>query len=117
MEKNLIPPFALYCTTLYNNHELVSLQQSYCRCLSACKKQHQHRIFDFSFGHCALNSSNIDVDRMSHIERSDRAGRQGQGQGQGQRRKQHRWSVPGHFHNDGRLVKVERLENITMKES
>ncbi|XP_071336334.1 serine-rich coiled-coil domain-containing protein 2 isoform X2 [Trachinotus anak] len=37
-----------------------------------------------------------DIDRMSHIERSERAGRQGQ------RRKQHRWSGPDHFHNDNR---------------
>ncbi|XP_074531671.1 serine-rich coiled-coil domain-containing protein 2 isoform X2 [Halichoeres trimaculatus] len=37
-----------------------------------------------------------DLDRMSHIERSERAGRQGQ------RRKHHRWSGPEHFHNDSR---------------
>ncbi|CAK6953034.1 serine-rich coiled-coil domain-containing protein 2 [Scomber scombrus] len=37
-----------------------------------------------------------DIDRMSHIERSERAGRQGQ------RRKHHRWSGPDHFHNDSR---------------
>lgn len=33
---------------------------------------------------------------MSHIERSERAGRQGQ------RRKHHRWVGPDHFHNDSR---------------
>uniref|UniRef100_A0A3B4Y733 Coiled-coil serine rich protein 2 n=1 Tax=Seriola lalandi dorsalis TaxID=1841481 RepID=A0A3B4Y733_SERLL len=49
-----------------------------------------------------------DVDRMSHIERSDRVGRQGQ------RRKQHRWSAPDHFHNDGRLVWLERIQNVAM---
>ncbi|XP_034538561.1 serine-rich coiled-coil domain-containing protein 2 isoform X2 [Notolabrus celidotus] len=38
----------------------------------------------------------LDLDRMSHIERSERAGRQGQ------RRKHHRWSGPEHFHNDSR---------------
>ncbi|XP_067466564.1 serine-rich coiled-coil domain-containing protein 2 isoform X1 [Thunnus thynnus] len=37
-----------------------------------------------------------DIDRMSHIERSERAGRQGQ------RRKHHRWVGPDHFHNDSR---------------
>ncbi|KAM9345518.1 uncharacterized protein ccser2a [Symphorus nematophorus] len=37
-----------------------------------------------------------DVDRMSHTERSERAGRQGQ------RRKHHRWGGPDHFHNDSR---------------
>ncbi|XP_042357550.1 serine-rich coiled-coil domain-containing protein 2 isoform X2 [Plectropomus leopardus] len=35
-----------------------------------------------------------DADRMSHFERSERAGRQGQ------RRRHHRWSGPDHFYND-----------------
>ncbi|XP_040905291.1 serine-rich coiled-coil domain-containing protein 2 isoform X2 [Toxotes jaculatrix] len=37
-----------------------------------------------------------DIDRMAHIERSERAGRQGQ------RRKHHRWSGPDHLHHDSR---------------
>ncbi|XP_070772523.1 serine-rich coiled-coil domain-containing protein 2 [Enoplosus armatus] len=37
-----------------------------------------------------------DAGRMSHIERSERAGRQGQ------RRKHHRWSGPDPFHSDSR---------------
>lgn len=54
----------------------------------------------FTLAHSALNSSYIDVDRMSHIERSERAGRQGQ------RRKHHRLSGPDHFHSDSRLVRL-----------
>lgn len=50
----------------------------------------------------ALNSSYIDADRMSHFERSERAGRQGQ------RRRHHRWSGPDHFYNDSRLVRPEK---------
>lgn len=46
---------------------------------------------------------------MSLMERSDRAGRQGQ------RRKHHRWSGPDHFHNDNRLVRLEILKNIARK--
>uniref|UniRef100_A0A3B4V3C1 Coiled-coil serine rich protein 2 n=1 Tax=Seriola dumerili TaxID=41447 RepID=A0A3B4V3C1_SERDU len=47
-----------------------------------------------------------DVDRMSHIERSDRVGRQGQ------RRKQHRWSAPDHFHNDGRAHVFQHYDGL-----
>ncbi|KAG7228638.1 hypothetical protein INR49_013324 [Caranx melampygus] len=43
---------------------------------------------------------------MSHIERSERAGRQGQ------RRKQHRWSVPDHFHNDGRAHAFQHYDGL-----
>lgn len=59
-----------------------------------------------SFSHCALNSACVDPDRMSHFERSERAGRQGQ------RRKHHRWSGPDNFHNDNRLVSLERFKNM-----
>ncbi|KAI3363330.1 hypothetical protein L3Q82_011961, partial [Scortum barcoo] len=49
-----------------------------------------------------------DADRMSHIERSERAGRQGQGQ----RRKHHRWSGPDHFHNDNRAHVFQHYDGL-----
>lgn len=57
-----------------------------------------------------LNSSRIDADRMSHLERSDRAGRQGQ------RRRHHRWSGPDHFYNDSRLFRPERVIHVAREE-
>uniref|UniRef100_UPI0037E98DCD serine-rich coiled-coil domain-containing protein 2 n=1 Tax=Semicossyphus pulcher TaxID=241346 RepID=UPI0037E98DCD len=47
-----------------------------------------------------------DADRMSHIERSERAGRQGQ------RRKPHRWSGPEHFHNDSRAHVFQHYDGL-----
>ncbi|XP_035519304.1 serine-rich coiled-coil domain-containing protein 2 isoform X2 [Morone saxatilis] len=47
-----------------------------------------------------------DSDRMSHIERSERAGRQGQ------RRKHHRWSGPDHFHNDSRAHVFQHYDGL-----
>ncbi|KAG8000223.1 Serine-rich coiled-coil domain-containing protein 2 [Nibea albiflora] len=47
-----------------------------------------------------------ETDRMSHIERSDRAGRQGQ------RRKHHRWSGPDHFHNDNRSHVFQHYDGL-----
>ncbi|XP_051275830.1 serine-rich coiled-coil domain-containing protein 2 isoform X2 [Dicentrarchus labrax] len=47
-----------------------------------------------------------DADRMSHIERSERAGRQGQ------RRKHHRWSGPEHFHNDSRAHVFQHYDGL-----
>nr|XP_019954267.1 PREDICTED: serine-rich coiled-coil domain-containing protein 2-like [Paralichthys olivaceus]XP_019954274.1 PREDICTED: serine-rich coiled-coil domain-containing protein 2-like [Paralichthys olivaceus] len=47
-----------------------------------------------------------DVGRMSHIERSERAGRQGQ------RRKHHRWSGPDHFHSDSRAHVFQHYDGL-----
>ncbi|TKS85792.1 Serine-rich coiled-coil domain-containing protein 2 [Collichthys lucidus] len=47
-----------------------------------------------------------ETDRMSHIERSERAGRQGQ------RRKHHRWSGPDHFHNDNRSHVFQHYDGL-----
>nr|XP_046257780.1 serine-rich coiled-coil domain-containing protein 2 isoform X2 [Scatophagus argus] len=47
-----------------------------------------------------------DVDRMSHVERSERAGRQGQ------RRKHHRWSGPDRFHNDSRAHVLQHYDSL-----
>ncbi|XP_041645040.1 serine-rich coiled-coil domain-containing protein 2 isoform X2 [Cheilinus undulatus] len=47
-----------------------------------------------------------DSDRMSHIERSERAGRQGQ------RRKHHRWSGPENFHNDSRANVYQHYDGL-----
>ncbi|XP_076599219.1 serine-rich coiled-coil domain-containing protein 2 isoform X1 [Chaetodon auriga] len=47
-----------------------------------------------------------DADKMSHIEHSERAGRQGQ------RRKHHRWSGPDHFHNDNRAHVFQRYDGL-----
>ncbi|XP_056290943.1 serine-rich coiled-coil domain-containing protein 2 isoform X3 [Pseudoliparis swirei] len=47
-----------------------------------------------------------DADRMSHLERSDRAGRQGQ------RRRHHRWSGPDHFYNDSRAHVVQHYDGL-----
>ncbi|XP_070697518.1 serine-rich coiled-coil domain-containing protein 2 isoform X2 [Pempheris klunzingeri] len=47
-----------------------------------------------------------DTDRTSHMERSERAGRQGQ------RRKQHRWSGPDHFYNDSRANVFQHYDGI-----
>ncbi|TMS04566.1 Serine-rich coiled-coil domain-containing protein 2 [Larimichthys crocea] len=49
---------------------------------------------------------NMETDRMSHIERSERAGRQGQ------RRKHHRWSGPDHFHNDNRSHVFQHYDGL-----
>ncbi|KAM7385403.1 hypothetical protein PAMP_001489 [Pampus punctatissimus] len=46
------------------------------------------------------------IDRMSHIERSERAGRQGQ------RRKHHRWGGPDHFHNDNRAHFFQHYDGL-----
>nr|XP_020498719.1 serine-rich coiled-coil domain-containing protein 2 isoform X2 [Labrus bergylta] len=47
-----------------------------------------------------------DSDRMSHIERSERAGRQGQ------RRKPHRWSGPEHIHNESRSNVFQHYDGL-----
>ncbi|XP_033469559.2 serine-rich coiled-coil domain-containing protein 2 isoform X2 [Epinephelus lanceolatus] len=47
-----------------------------------------------------------DADRMSHFERSERAGRQGQ------RRRHHRWSGPDHFYNDSRAHVVQHYDGL-----
>ncbi|XP_068576018.1 serine-rich coiled-coil domain-containing protein 2 isoform X1 [Cebidichthys violaceus] len=47
-----------------------------------------------------------DADRMSHFERSERAGRQGQ------RRRHHRWSGPDHFYNDSRAHVVQHYDAL-----
>ncbi|XP_068424287.1 serine-rich coiled-coil domain-containing protein 2 isoform X2 [Clinocottus analis] len=47
-----------------------------------------------------------DADRMSHYERSERAGRQGQ------RRRHHRWSGPDHFYNDSRAHVVQHYDGL-----
>ncbi|XP_053292653.1 serine-rich coiled-coil domain-containing protein 2 [Pleuronectes platessa] len=47
-----------------------------------------------------------DVGRMSHMERSERAGRQGQ------RRKHHRWSGPDHFHSDSRAHVFQHYDGL-----
>ncbi|XP_029305143.1 serine-rich coiled-coil domain-containing protein 2 isoform X2 [Cottoperca gobio] len=47
-----------------------------------------------------------DADRMSHFERSERAGRQGQ------RRNHHRWSGPDHFYNDSRPHVVQHYDAL-----
>ncbi|XP_047459418.1 serine-rich coiled-coil domain-containing protein 2 isoform X2 [Mugil cephalus] len=47
-----------------------------------------------------------DIERMSHIERPERAGRQGQ------RRKHHRWSGPDHFHNDNRARAFQHYDGL-----
>ncbi|XP_030011379.1 serine-rich coiled-coil domain-containing protein 2 isoform X2 [Sphaeramia orbicularis] len=47
-----------------------------------------------------------DTDRMSHVERSDRSGRQGQ------RRKQHRWSAPDNFHNNSRMHGFQHYDGL-----
>ncbi|KAM6998028.1 serine-rich coiled-coil domain-containing protein 2 isoform 3-T3 [Tautogolabrus adspersus] len=47
-----------------------------------------------------------DSDRMSHIERSERAGRQGQ------RRKPHRWSGPEHIHNESRANVFQHYDGL-----
>lgn len=51
----------------------------------------------FTLTNQALNFSHTDADGMSHFERSDRAGRQGQ------RRRHLRWSGPDLFYNNSRL--------------
>lgn len=60
----------------------------------------------FTASHFGLYSLYIETDRMSHIERPERANRQGQ------RRKHHRWSGSDHFHNDTRWVRFERVRNV-----
>ncbi|XP_034008275.1 serine-rich coiled-coil domain-containing protein 2 isoform X1 [Trematomus bernacchii] len=47
-----------------------------------------------------------DADRMSHFERSERAGRQGQ------RRRHHRWSGPDNFYNDSRAHVVQHYDGL-----
>ncbi|KAM9847782.1 serine-rich coiled-coil domain-containing protein 2 [Aulostomus maculatus] len=47
-----------------------------------------------------------DIDRMSHVERSERARRQGQ------RRKHLRWSGPDHFHNDSRAQYFQHYDGL-----
>ncbi|XP_034408684.1 serine-rich coiled-coil domain-containing protein 2 isoform X2 [Cyclopterus lumpus] len=47
-----------------------------------------------------------DADRMSHLERSERAGRQGQ------RRRHHRWNGPDHFYNDSRAHVVQHYDGL-----
>ncbi|XP_045926148.1 serine-rich coiled-coil domain-containing protein 2 isoform X1 [Micropterus dolomieu] len=47
-----------------------------------------------------------DTDRMSHIERSERAGRQWQ------RRKHHRWSGPDNFHSDNRAHVFQHYDGL-----
>ncbi|CAN9499655.1 unnamed protein product [Ophioblennius macclurei] len=47
-----------------------------------------------------------DVDRMSHIERSERGNRHGQ------RRKHHRWSGPDHLHHDGRSHVFQHYDGL-----
>ncbi|XP_037638698.1 serine-rich coiled-coil domain-containing protein 2 isoform X2 [Sebastes umbrosus] len=47
-----------------------------------------------------------DADRMSHFERSERAGRQGQ------RRRHQRWSGPDHFYNDSRAHVVQHYDGF-----
>ncbi|XP_036979329.1 serine-rich coiled-coil domain-containing protein 2 isoform X1 [Acanthopagrus latus] len=65
-----------------------------------------HEVHLHSFSHCALNSACVDPDRMSHFERSERAGRQGQ------RRKHHRWSGPDNFHNDNRAHVFQHYDGL-----
>ncbi|XP_030297723.1 serine-rich coiled-coil domain-containing protein 2 isoform X3 [Sparus aurata] len=65
-----------------------------------------HEVHLRSFSHCALNSACVDPDRMSHFERSERAGRQGQ------RRKHHRWSGPDNFHNDNRAHVFQHYDGL-----
>ncbi|XP_028278723.1 serine-rich coiled-coil domain-containing protein 2 isoform X2 [Parambassis ranga] len=47
-----------------------------------------------------------ETDRMSHIERPERANRQGQ------RRKHHRWCGPDHFQNDGRAYVFQHYDGL-----
>ncbi|XP_034753804.1 serine-rich coiled-coil domain-containing protein 2 isoform X2 [Etheostoma cragini] len=47
-----------------------------------------------------------DAERMSHFERSERAGRQGQ------RRRHHRWSGPDHFSNDSRAHVIQPYNGL-----
>uniref|UniRef100_A0A669C6X6 Coiled-coil serine rich protein 2 n=1 Tax=Oreochromis niloticus TaxID=8128 RepID=A0A669C6X6_ORENI len=47
-----------------------------------------------------------ETDRMSHIERPERANRQGQ------RRKHHRWSGSDHFHNDNRAHVLQHYDGF-----
>ncbi|XP_029926448.1 serine-rich coiled-coil domain-containing protein 2 isoform X2 [Myripristis murdjan] len=49
----------------------------------------------------------LDADRMAHIERSERAGRQGHW-----RRKQHRWNGPDHLHNDSRAPVFQHYDGF-----
>lgn len=66
----------------------------------------RHTYMYFTTSHFGLYSLYIATDRMSHIERPERANRQGQ------RRKHHRWSGSDHFHNDTRSVRFERVRNV-----
>ncbi|KAI9535578.1 hypothetical protein NQZ68_003132 [Dissostichus eleginoides] len=50
--------------------------------------------------------SRQNADRMSHFERSERAGRQGQ------RCRHHRWSGPDNFYNDGRAHVVQHYDGL-----
>ncbi|XP_068183281.1 serine-rich coiled-coil domain-containing protein 2 isoform X2 [Antennarius striatus] len=47
-----------------------------------------------------------DTNKMSHMERSDRTGRQGP------RHKHHRWSGPDHFHNDNRAGIIQHIDGL-----
>lgn len=66
----------------------------------------RHTYMYFTTSPFGLYSLYIETDRMSHIERLERANRQGQ------RRKHHRWSGSDHFHNDTRSVRFERVSNV-----